>query len=142
MKKIIAMIFLAVALCACVKPDVREHDSSTALRALKAFVYTDENDLSVYEEFDLLSGMYLEEQGLATYTFPKDAACNASTLSRCRLEATVPNTASLEMLSENGHSLGKGLEGWHNLYNTTIYFKVVADSGDIKNFSITCRCIN
>lgn len=141
MKKL-AIIIAALALCACVKPDGRELDSSTQLRALKCLVYTDENDLSKYEELDLLSGMYVEESGVASFTFPDDPVYSRTTLSRCRLEATIPNTATLVLLDEGGNSLGRGLEGWHNLYNSNIYFKVVAYSGEFKNFSVTCRCNN
>ena len=57
---------VAFALLSCVKPDERVRDASTELRSLKAFVYYDESNLSKYEEVDLLSGMYIEEKGLAS----------------------------------------------------------------------------
>ena len=73
MKKIALFMTVAFALFSCVKPDERVRDASTELRSLKAFVYYDESNLSKYEEVDLLSGMYIEEKGLASYTFPDDA---------------------------------------------------------------------
>lgn len=135
-------LFMVFALCSCVKPDERQKDGSLELRSLKAFVYYDENDLSVYEEVDLLSGMYLEDKGLASYTFPSDAdRFNSSTLKRCRLEATVPSTAKVVLTDENGTGKGCGLDGWFDLYNAVVYFNVVADDGNFKNFKITTHCL-
>lgn len=132
-----------ISLVACVKPDERQKDSSTELSSLKAYVYYDEANLSIYEEVDLLSGMYIEEKGLASYTFPDDKEkFNESTLKRCRLEAIIPATAKIVSTDENGNEMNCGLDGWHNLNNSTIYFNVVADNGDRKNFKIQTRCLN
>lgn len=131
------------ALLACVKPDERQKDSSTELSALKAYVYYDETNLSTYEEVDLLSGMYIEEKGLASYTFPDDKEkFNENTLKRCRLEAIIPATAKIVSTDENGNEKSCGLDGWYDLNNTTIYFNIVANNGDRKNFKIQTRCLN
>ena len=143
MKKIALFMMVAFALFSCVKPDERVRDASTELRSLKAFVYYDESNLSKYEEVDLLSGMYIEEKGLASYTFPDDAEkFNESSLKKCRVEASLPSAARLVLTDENGNEKSCGLEGWHNLYNTSLYFNIVADNGDTKNFKIQTRCQN
>ena len=92
---------------------------------------------------DLLSGMYIEEKGLASYTFPDDAEkFNESSLKKCRVEASLPSAARLVLTDEHGNEKSCGLEGWHNLYNTSLYFNIVADNGDTKNFKIQTRCQN
>ena len=142
MKKILLGLFMVFSLCSCIKPDERQKDTSTQLRSLKAFVYYDAQNLSVYEEVDLLSGMYIEDKGLASYTFPEDAEkFNSSTLKRCRLEAIIPSAARIVLTSGDGVEMSYGLDGWFDLYNTTICFNIISDSGDIKNFKITTRCL-
>ena len=131
MKKIALFMTVAFALFSCVKPDERVRDASTELRSLKAFVYYDESNLSKYEK------------GLASYTFPDDAEkFNESSLKKCRVEASLPSAARLVLTDENGNEKSCGLEGWHNLYNTSLYFNIVADNGDTKNFKIQTRCQN
>ncbi len=143
MKKYIALIIATLSLIACIKPDERQRDSSTELSALKAYVYYDDANLSIYEEVDLLSGMYIEDKGLASYTFPDDKVkFNESTLKRCRLEAIIPATAKIVSTDENGKEKDYGLDGWHNLNNSTIYFNIVADNGGRKSFKIQTRCLN
>lgn len=143
MKRYMFIAVLAMMLCACVKPDEREKDASCELRSLKAYVYYDVEDFSKYREVDLLSGMYIEDQGIATFTFPDEAEVfNQNTLGRCRVEATVPSTAKVVMADESGNSKNYGIGGWHDLYNASIYFNIIADNGVIKNFQIICRCRN
>lgn len=135
-------LLMVFSLLSCVKPDERQKDTSTELRSLKAFVYYDADNLSVYEEVDLLSGMYIEEKGLASYTFPEDAQkFNSSTLKKCRLEAGIPSAARIVLSSEDGQEKSYGLDGWFDLYNAVIYFNIISDSGDIKKFKITTRCL-
>ena len=118
MKKILLYIMALVALGSCVKPDERERDSDNELRSLKAYVYYDENNLKLYEEVDLLSGMYLADKGMASFTFPSDP------------------------LKYNGESKDCGIGNWHNLFNTSLYFNIIADNGDVKKYKIVCRCVN
>ena len=143
MKKILLYIMALVALGSCVKPDERERDSDNELRSLKAYVYYDENNPQLYEEVDLLSGMYLADKGMASFTFPSDPLkYNSSTLSRCRIEASIPSSAVLVMTDENGESKDCGIGNWHNLFNTSLYFNIIADNGDVKKYKIVCRCVN
>ncbi|MGM9788287.1 MAG: hypothetical protein ACI3ZF_05225 [Candidatus Cryptobacteroides sp.] len=143
MKKVLLYIMSLVALISCVKPDERERDSANELRSLKAYVYYDQQNLNLYEEVDLLSGVYLEDKGLASYTFPSDEEkFNSFSLSRCRLEASIPSTAVLRMTDENGVEKNCGIGAWHNLFNTSLYFNIVADNGDVRKFKMVCRCAN
>lgn len=139
---VIVLINALMVFLACGKIDERELNSDCELSALKAYVYYKEGDLSVYEEVDLLSGMYLPEKGAASFTFPNDEEkFNANSLKKCRLEATIPSTARVVLSDENGNETNCGIEGWHNLYNSSIYFNVVADSGEVKKYKVNCRCI-
>lgn len=141
MKKIFMALAAAILCASCAKPDERVLDNDCTLSTLKAFVYYDSEDVSKNEELDLLSGMYLPDKGSASFTFPEDELkYNSSTLQKCRLEATIPSTARLEMTDENGLGLGFGLEGWHDLYNRSIYFKVIAANGDVLQYKVSCRC--
>lgn len=141
MKRILTAVAAAILCASCAKPDERVPDNNCTLSTLKAFVYYDSEDVSKNEELDLLGGMYIPDKGSASFTFPDDEVkYNANTLKQCRLEATIPSTARLEMTDENGAGLGIGLEGWHDLYNRTIYFRVVAANGDIFQYKVSCRC--
>lgn len=144
MKKIIIAVLAGLVFAGCAKLDTPKLDSSCSLSTLKAYVYVDAEKLSASPtEVDLLSGMYIKEKGNASYTFPEDASkFNAQTLKRCRLEAAIPSTARLEMTDENGNGLGKGLEGFHDLYNQTFYFKVIAADGTFFQYKVSCKCKN
>ena len=135
MKKIILAIVAAILCASCAKPDERVLDDNCTLSTLKAFVQN--------EEFDLLSGMYIADKGTASFTFPEDASkYNSTTLKKCRLEAGIPSTARLELTDEDGTPLGEGLEGWHDLYDQTIFFKLIAANGEVFQYKVTCRCKN
>lgn len=130
-------------MAACVKPDERVHNPSTELSSLKAFVYYDESNLSRYEEVDLLSGMYISDKGVASYSFPSDPVkFNSNSLKKCRVEAVIPATAVLVLTDESGSEKSCGLEGWHDLYNSSLYFSVIADDGSVKRYKISCRCVD
>lgn len=143
MKKILfpLLAVLSLSMASCIKPDSPELDSKASLSALKCYVYYDPSNLSLYKELDLLSGMYLPEQGAASFTFPSEPELyNEETLSRCRIEATVPSTARVELVDADGNTMAEGLGGWHNLYNTTFWFNVIAADGTLKMYQISCNC--
>ncbi len=142
MKKIIIALGLVLCMSFCVKPDERQRDSSLELNSLKAYVYYNQDNLSLYEEVDLMSGMYIEEKGLLSFTFPEDEVkFNANSLKRCRIEAGIPSTASVVLCDEAGVEKSSGLDGWFDLYNNTLYFKIKADNSDFKIFKITTFCL-
>ncbi len=138
-KQLLFIIALPL-LFACQKPDYPEGDSSVELSALKAFVYYDIEHPSQKQEADLMSGTVNRERGLISYTFPaSDGKYTRQTLSRCHMEATIPTTASLEMLDAAGKSLSHGFTESIDLCNTTIYFRITAANGTSQNWQLTCK---
>lgn len=139
---IIFAVAAAMTLCGCAKVDVPERSGNAALTGLKANVYYDESNLSLYRTVDLLSGMHVSgDVESYSFTFPEDRALyNETTLSRCRIEATIPVTAVLEMTDSDGKPLGCGVGGWQNLYNSTLYFRITAADGSTESYEIFCRC--
>lgn len=129
-------------LCGCAKVDTPSRSGDASLSALKANVYYDESNLALYKTVDLLSGMHVSgDVESYSFTFPEDKSLyNETTLSRCRLEATFPVTATLEMTDSDGKPLGHGIGGWQNLYNNTLWFKITAADGSVKSYEIFCRC--
>ncbi len=141
MKQIKFIILAAVALLAsCQKPILPEADVKNELSALKCYVYYDEADMTVKSELNVLSGTYNPERGVISFTFPEDPEkYNAQTLQRCRLEASIPPTATLVETDAAGASLGRGIGDFRNLANTTVYFKVVAANGEAKQYQATFK---
>ena len=142
MKRIIYILLAVLAIASCQKLQHPEKDSSTKLNSLKCFVYADADNLRNYLEVDVLNGgTYSEEKGAIAYTFPSATAqdqekFNATTLKKCRLEATIPSTATLVELDAVGNELGKGIGGFRDFSakRTTIYFKIVAADGTEKKY--------
>lgn len=139
MKKILSYISALAAAtllaASCAEPEFPEGDSACTLSALKVYVYDAEGKV-VGNSLDALSGMYDAESGAASYRFPATVA----DVSRCRLEASIPSTATVEETDAMGEGLGHGLGGIRSLENVTVYFKVKAANGkDFKNYQITFR---
>lgn len=140
MKKIICMALIALVLGSCAKIETPEQDTDCTLTALKAYVCYDAADLSKREEVNLLGGMYIEDKGLISYTFPEDAGkFGADALTRCKIEATIPSTAVLELTDAEGVGLGYGFNTFFDLSSATIYFKVTAANGSFNQFKLTTK---
>ena len=135
MKRFIILAFAALVLGSCVEPEFPEGDSACTLNALKVYVY--DADLKVVEkDLNALSGMYDAESGAGMYKFPS----TVTDASRCRLEASVPATASIVETDALWNPLGNGVGGLRNLDNVTVYFTVKAANGkDSKNYQIYFR---
>lgn len=140
MKKILYMALTALILGSCAQIETPEQDANCTLSALKAYVCYDASDLSKREEVNLLSGMFVEDKGLISYTFPEDQTkFGADALTRCRIEATIPSTAVLELTDADGAGLGHGFDTFYDLSSATIYFKIVAANGDFNQYKLTTR---
>lgn len=141
--RLIHFAILCAALLAtvsCQKLDEPVPDTACTLNALKCYVYTDTEDWNKSVELDALSGTYDAKRGIISYTFPDDATLyNQQTLSRCRLEASIPATARLVEVDAMGQELDQGIGGMRNLYNKTIYFKVIAANGDTMSYQASFK---
>ncbi len=140
--KIIIAVLAAFAAFGCQKPVTPEADNKNELAALRCYVYYDAADLGQKAEVNVLSGTYNPDKGVASFTFPEDAEkYNAESLKRCRLEASIPATATIVETDAAGKSLGRGIGEFRDLSvdRTTVYFKVVAANGDAKSYQITFR---
>lgn len=132
MKKILAIIFAAFALAACAQPEFPEGDSACTLSALKVWVYDAEGNV-LAKDLNALGGMYDAASGAGQYKFPAEV----TDVSRCRLEASIPATASLVETDAMWVSLGHGIGGIRDLDNVTVYFTVKAANGkDSNNYQI------
>ena len=128
------------ATAACQKLDEPVPDTACTINALKCYVYYDTGNWNTSKELDALSGTYNAERGIISYTFPDDPTLyNRESLSRCRLEASIPATARLVEVDAMGMELDQGIGGMRNLYNKTIYFKVIAANGDAKNYQVSFK---
>lgn len=122
----------------CQKLDLPELDSDKEINGLKCYVFNDPEDWGTSKEVDLLSGNYNAVRGAIIYTF-SSADFTREDLQRCRLEASIPSTASIVELSGTGEEIGNGIGGLRSLYNTTVYFKVVAADGSSKSYQVSLR---
>lgn len=128
------------ATAACQKLDEPVPDSACTINALKCYVYTQADNWNQSQELDVLSGTYDAERGIISFTFPADPTLyNRETLSRCRLEASIPATARLVEIDAMGMELDQGIGGMRNLYNTTIYFEVIAANGQTMKYQATFK---
>lgn len=124
--------FAALFLSSCVQPEFPEGDSACTLSALKVWVYDAEGNV-LAKDLNALSGMYDAESGAGQYKFPSEIA----DVSRCRLEASIPATASIEETDAMWVPLGHGIGGMRNLENVTVYFTVKAANGkNTKNYQL------
>ena len=133
-----AMILLAPAL-SCQKLQFPVRSDDTSLNGLKCFVYYDAEQPSVRQELNLLTGTFNRERGIISYTFPSDERFTPAAIQRCRLEATIPPTAVLELTDAAGSGLGHGFEGFYDLRNKTLYFRITAADGTVKSYQLTCK---
>ncbi|HIW52523.1 MAG TPA: hypothetical protein H9919_03805 [Candidatus Alistipes excrementipullorum] len=132
-----ALLFSAVS---CRKLDEPVPDTENTINALKCYVYYDSENWNNKVELDALSGTYNAERGIIQYTFPADDELyNSETLTRCRLEASIPSTARLVEVDAMGEELGHGIGGMRSLYNKTIYFKVIAANGEARSYQATFK---
>lgn len=138
--KYIKILFLAIlAAVSCQKLDRPELDGANELSGLKCYVYYDAENVRTYSEVNPFADGTTSNIGAVTaiaYTFPSDAKYTAQTLKNCRLEATIPSTATLVELDATGKEIGKGIGGMRNLAGTTVYFKVVAADGGEKRYQV------
>ena len=136
--KYIKILFLAVlAAVSCQKLDKPEPDTNNTLTSLKCMVYYDTANLRVYETIDVLnSGTFNQQMGAITYSFPQSERFTSETLKRCRLEATIPSTATLIETDAVGNKVGGSIGGMRDFSagKTTIYFKVIAADGTEKKY--------
>ncbi|MBR6457484.1 MAG: hypothetical protein IKS71_02690 [Bacteroidales bacterium] len=132
MKRLLILALAALALSSCVEPELPEGDSNCTLTALKITVY--DADLNVVaKDLNALGGMYDAEGGAGQFKFPKDI----SDISRCRLEASIPATATIEETDAYWNPLGHGIGGIRDLDKVTVYFTIKAANGkDCKNYQI------
>lgn len=136
MKKTVLLVFTAMMLAvSCAKPEVPKADTACELSALKVWVYGSDGTV-VAKDLDALSGMFDRESGAAMYRFPSEI----TDVSRCRLEASIPATASIEETDAAGVSLGHGIGGLRSLDNVTVYFRVkAADGKTFNNYQVYFR---
>ena len=135
---ILSLVALAAAFVSCQKLDYPEKDDETGINSFKCFVYYDAENYSAYSEVDVLSGTFNEAMGAIRYTFPDDPErYNDESLQRCRLELSVPSTATVVETDAFGKDLGKGISGIRDLRSATVYFKVVAADGTEKRYQAT-----
>lgn len=140
MKKwIISALIMLAATVSCQQLQYPARSGDMSLNGLKCFVYYDLSNAYARQELNLLSGTYNKERGLISYTFPSGEKYTEETLKHCRIEATIPPTATLELLDEAGAPLGHGFEGFYNLAGTTLYFKITAADGTSQSFQLTCK---
>lgn len=139
MKKIIFFLGVAIMfLVSCQKLDMPELDSANEINALKCYVFNDPENWGTSREVDLLSGNYNPERGAIIYTFSSEDF-TPEDLQRCRLEVAIPSTASIVELDGTGVEIGNGIGGLRSVYNTTVYFKVVAADGSAKAYQVSLR---
>lgn len=132
MKRLLILAIAAFALSACVQPEFPEGDSLCTLSALKVWVYDADYNV-VAKDLNALGGMYDAESGAGQYKFPAEI----TDVSRCRLEASIPATASIVETDALWQSLGHGIGGLRDLNNVTVYFTVKAANGkDTKNYQL------
>lgn len=144
MKQMKYLTLLLLAAISCQKLHKPELDDKNTLNGVKCYVYYNPENLKIYSTLDMpLSGDNVSQMGPVTsinYTFPADQQkYNAQTLKSCRLEASIPPTASLVELDASGKELGKGIGGLRDLAGKTVYFKVVAANGEAKRYQIRFR---
>ena len=132
MKKILILALAALVLGSCVEPEFPEGNSACTLNALKIYVY-DADFKVVAKDLNALGGMYDAESGAGQYKFPAEI----TDVSRCRLEASIPATASLVETDALWQPLGHGIGGLRSLEKVTVYFTITAANGkDSKNYQI------
>ncbi len=137
---LIAAALLIASACSCQKLDTIELDSSNTINGLKCYVYYNLDDWTTKVELDALSGTYNADKGAISYTFPDDAdKYNTQTLSRCRLEVSIPSTASVIEVDALGDKIADSIGGLRNLCNKTVYFKVIAANGDERSYQATFK---
>lgn len=129
---ILFALFAALALSSCVEPEFPEGDSACTLSALKIWVYDAEGEV-VAKDLNALGGMYDAASGAGQFKFPAEIA----DVSRCRLEASIPATATIVETDAMWVPLGHGIGGMRSLDNVTVYFTVKAANGkDSNNYQI------
>lgn len=129
-----------LAAVSCQKLDEPVPDTACTINALKCYVYYTADGKTQSVELDALSGTYDDKRGIISYTFPDDPTLyDRENLSHCRLEASIPATARLVEVDAMGQELGQGIGGMRNLYNRTIYFKVIAANGDAMNYQASFK---
>lgn len=140
MKRLVLITSLLLAAAAsCQKLQFPPRSSDCSLSGLKCFVYYDMAHSSARQELNLLSGTWNKERGLISYVFPQDERFAGDALAYCRIEATIPSSAVLELCGEMGNGLGHGFEAFYDLRGTTLYFKVTAADGTERSYQLTCR---
>lgn len=132
------MLLLAAAV-SCQKLQFPVRSDDTTLSGLKCFIYYDAENPSVRQELNLLTGTFNRERGLISYTFPVDERFTPAAMQRCRIEATIPPTAVLELTDAAGTGLGHGFKGFYDLRGTTLYFRITAADGTVKPYQVTCK---
>ena len=132
MKRLLILALAAFVFGACVQPEFPEGDSNCTLSALKICVY--DADLNVVaRDLNALGGMYDAESGAGQFKFPAEI----TDISRCRLEASIPATASIVETDALWQPLGHGIGGLRDLNNVTVYFTVRAANGkDTKKYQL------
>ena len=132
MKRILTMALAALILAACAQPEYPEGDSACTLTALKVYVYDADGNV-LAKDLNALGQMFDKEAGAGQYKF----ASEITDVSRCRLEASIPATASIEETDPMWQPLGHGIGGLRDLNNVTVYFVVRAANGkDTKNYQL------
>ncbi|MBP3256984.1 MAG: hypothetical protein SPL17_06835 [Bacteroidales bacterium] len=140
MKRLIYIAtILVVTAVSCQKLQYPPRSSDCTLSGLKCFVYYDTSDPYARQELNLLSGTWNKERGLISFVFPSDSRFTNEALMHCRIEATIPSSAVLELLDESGNGLGHGFDGFYDLRDTTLYFTIVAADGTTQSFQLTCK---
>lgn len=124
----------------CLQTDEHIMSAENSISGLKCFVYYDSNDLTKKQEIDLLS-VVNQATGNGTYTFPSDPMYTSATLTRCRLEVTIPTTATLVETDYDGNKISSSIGGQRSLYKTTVAFKVRAATGQEKLYRIQFRVL-
>lgn len=144
MKKIMLLAaVLFVAAISCQELQYPEFSSDTSLSGLKCFVpYSDSLGNKKSQEVDLLSGKTNMERGLISFTFPSGDIYSADNVSHCRIEATIPATAVLEVTDAFGEGTGHGFFGTFDLSGQTVYFMITAADGSSKSYQLTCKISN
>lgn|GEM_PF-1041365 len=137
---ITALALALSALTGCAKPEYTPASGDKTLSSLKCYVYYDPENPTRKTEVNLLSGTFNRERGLISYVFRLDGSIiTEDKLSRCRIEATIPATAKLELTDEAGKGLGHGFEGMFDLRATTLFFVITAADGSEARYQLTCK---
>lgn len=131
-----ALFVLPLLFCACQKLDTPPLDSSNKINGFKCFVYYNAANWDDKLELNVMDGKVDQEKGTVVYTFPTDPKITKESVSRCRLELSIPPTATVKEIDASDNEISAGIGGIRNLYKTTVYFKVVAANGEEKKYQV------